>query len=268
MGHKIIEIAQKIFEDKDRSENYKNALKIIENNVQFAQMFWDHDGIPIILVQELIISYPAVTSEKLNEIECNNLCIVLNIFQVILKNKQIKEFFIEANIIYYLYPFLNTAVKSKQYENLRIASLGAIATLLEINDVNTIRYIKNTEIVPLILRILDIGSEVSKIVALHVFIKIIDTFEGIEYVCQTFDRFIAISVILNSVLYQCAATPSAKLLEYILDCFTKLAKKENVKQLYRNKKPEALACHEIKKQIENDNLLTKKYETFVKSILT
>ncbi|KAM0686716.1 hypothetical protein COBT_002054 [Conglomerata obtusa] len=267
MVQTIHEHTKAILEDKDRILNFKEALKQLEEKPDCSQAFWDSDGIPVIMLQEIIMAYNTIGTDKFTNEECTRICIILNILQLLLKNKNVKDFFIDSNFVLYLYPFLNLTQTIQKYEKLRIAVLGVIASFLDVNDDFTIRYIKNTEIVPLILKIMDMGSEVSKIIALHVFTKIIDNLEGIEYVCQTFDRFLAISVILNSMLYQCVISPSTKLLEYILDCYTKLAAKENVRMIFRNKKPDAFSNNEVLKQIEKNNLLQQKYTNFLESLL-
>ncbi|KAM0677846.1 hypothetical protein BDAP_001524 [Binucleata daphniae] len=257
---------KKILEGTERKTELAEVLKIIENDPPSAIYFWEYNGIPIVLMQEMINAYQTLNTDGFTDDECTRLCTTLNIFQVLLHIKSIKEFFIDASLAFYLYPFLNVTDTSQRYENLRIASLGVVATFLSINDNTTIELIKNTEIIPLTLKIMDLGSEVSKILALHVFLKIIENKEGMEYVCQTFDRFLAISVILNSMLYQCITTPSIKLVEYILDCYIKLTEKENVKMIYRNKKPDAFTNAEITKQMQEDPLVNQKYEKFMKMI--
>lgn len=266
MSEIFIQKIKKILEDTNRSKELGEVLKIIENDPALAKLFWEYDKVPLVLMQELLNAYKTLNTDNFTDGESTRLCITLNIFQVLLHIKSIKEFFIDANLAFYLYPFLNVTQTSQNYENLRIASLGVVATFLSINDNTTIELIKNTEIIPLTLKIMDLGSEVSKILALHVFLKIIENDEGIEYVCQTFDRFLAISVILNSMLYQCISSPSVKLHEYILDCYIKLTEKENVKMIYRNKKPDAFSNSEVIKQIQEDPLLHQKYEKFMKMI--
>jgi CCR4-NOT transcription complex subunit 9 len=43
-----------------------------------------------------------------------------------------------------LYPFLNTSIKSKVFENLRVTSLGVIGALVKGDDTNAINFLMQT----------------------------------------------------------------------------------------------------------------------------
>ena len=90
-----------------------------------------------------------------------------------------------ANIPLFLYPFLNTVQKGKSYEYLRLVSLGVIGALVKIDDPEVIKQLLNTEIIPLSLRIMERGSELSKTVATFIIQKILHDNEGLKYVCET-----------------------------------------------------------------------------------
>lgn len=99
-----------------------------------------------------------------------------------------------AHIPLFLYPFLNTVTKTKAFEYLRLTSLGVIGALVkvrcffvsailtdqrlqpdnmlhgvgtfrQIDDANVISFLLTTEIIPLCLRIMESGSELSKTVS-------------------------------------------------------------------------------------------------------
>lgn len=72
---------------------------------------------------------------------------------------------IVANIPLFLYPFLNTVHKGKPYEYLRLVSLGVIGALVKRDDPQVVNFLLHTEIIPLSLRIMDRGTELSKTVA-------------------------------------------------------------------------------------------------------
>ena len=62
----------------------------------------------------------------------------------------------------------------------------------------------NTEIIPLCLRIMENGSELSKTVATFIIQKILLDNMGLNYICQTPERFFAVSTVLaNMVLSIC-----------------------------------------------------------------
>lgn len=72
--------------------------------------------------------------------------------------------FSSAHIPLFLYPFLNTISKTRPLEYLRLTSLGVIGALVKIDDPEVINFLLQTEIIPLCLRIMETGSELSKTV--------------------------------------------------------------------------------------------------------
>lgn len=125
-----------------------------------------------------------------------------------------------AHIPLFLYPFLNTTAKTRAFEYLRLTSLGVIGALVKSDDVEVIRFLLSTEIIPLCLRIMESGGELSKTVATFVIQKILMFDLGLGYICQTPDRFFAVSNVLGSMV---AEDVSARLLKHIIRCFHRLA---------------------------------------------
>lgn len=78
-----------------------------------------------------------------------------------------------AHLGLFLYPFLNTVCTLRQYEYLRLTSLGVIGALVKMDDSEVINFLLQTEIIPLALRIMDNGSELSKTVATFIIQKIL-----------------------------------------------------------------------------------------------
>jgi CCR4-NOT transcription complex subunit 9 len=236
----------------------------LESNRSQAIHVWSYNGIPLLLLQEIVQAYYIINTDRFTTEESAKICVVLNITQILIEVKEVRTHFINSQLPFYLYPYLNISDKSPQYESLRIASLGVVGALLK--DEYIINHLKNTEVVPLTLKIMDIGSEVSKIIASYIFLKIIKSNEGLDYACQTFDRFVAISVILNSMVYQCINHPSPRLLNNILECYMRLSTKENVKMSFKAKKPDALMNAEIQRQIEKDSSCKEKFDLFMRNI--
>ena len=99
-----------------------------------------------------------------------------------------------AHIPLYLYPFLNTVSKHRAFEYLRLTSLGVIGALVKVDDPEVVSFLLQTEIVPLCLRIMENGSELSKTVATFIVQKILLDDVGLAYVCATAERFYAVFI--------------------------------------------------------------------------
>ena len=126
--------------------------------------------------------------------------------------------FLAAHIPLFLYPFLHTVSKTRPFEYLRLTSLGVIGALVKTDEQEVINFLLTTEIIPLCLRIMESGSELSKTVATFILQKILLDDTGLAYICQTYERFSHVAMILvSSFLYSlCSLLPSQNLVPSLL----------------------------------------------------
>jgi len=90
------------------------------------------------------------------------------------------NFFFIAKIPLYLYPFLHTTNDSRPFEYLRLTSLGVLGALVKTDEkdvslrwngiilnfiLKVVKFLLSTEIIPLCLRIMEQGTELSRTVA-------------------------------------------------------------------------------------------------------
>jgi CCR4-NOT transcription complex subunit 9 len=123
----------------------------------------------------------------------------------------------------YLYPFLNTVSPHRPFEYLRLTSLGVIGALVKVDDPEVVNFLLQTEIIPLCLRIMETGSELSKTVATFIVQKILLDDMGLTYVCATAERFFAVSTVLSGMVTKLLETPSVRLLKHIVRCYLRLS---------------------------------------------
>ena len=64
---------------------------------------------------------------------------------------------------------------------------------LQADDSEVVNFLLQTEIIPLCLRIMETGSELSKTVATFIVQKILLDEAGLDYICATAERFYAVS---------------------------------------------------------------------------
>lgn len=124
-----------------------------------------------------------------------------------------------AHIPLYLYPFLNTTSKSRPFEYLRLTSLGVIGALVKNDSSEVINFLLTTEIIPLCLRIMETGSELSKTVAIFIVQKILLDDNGLAYICATYERFYAVGTVLSNMVTQLVEQQTARLLKHVVRCF-------------------------------------------------
>lgn len=124
-----------------------------------------------------------------------------------------------AHIPLFLYPFLNTTSKSRPFEYLRLTSLGVIGALVKNDSSEVINFLLTTEIIPLCLRIMETGSELSKTVAIFIVQKILLDDAGLAYICATYERFYAVGTVLSNMVAQLVEQQTARLLKHVVRCF-------------------------------------------------
>jgi CCR4-NOT transcription complex subunit 9 len=124
-----------------------------------------------------------------------------------------------AHIPLFLYPFLNTTSKSRPFEYLRLTSLGVIGALVKNDSSDVINFLLTTEIIPLCLRIMETGSELSKTVAIFIVQKILLDDVGLGYICATYERFYAVGTVLSNMVTQLVEQQTVRLLKHVVRCF-------------------------------------------------
>lgn len=129
-----------------------------------------------------------------------------------------------AHIPLFLYPFLNTTSKTRAFEYLRLTSLGVIGALVKQNEnSDVINFLLSTEIIPLCLRIMEAGSELSKTVAIFIVQKILLDDLGLQYICQTYERFYAVGTVLSSMVSTLAESQAVRLLKHVVRCYLRMS---------------------------------------------
>lgn len=164
--------------------------------------------------------------------------------------------FLKAHIALFLYPFLNTMSKSRPFEYLRLTSLGVIGALVKVDDVEAVRFLLSTEIIPLCLRIMERGTELAKTVATFIVQKILLFDIGLNYFCITPQRFFAISTVLRNMLMD---NPSPRLLKHIIRCYLRLSDHPRARESLRQRKflPECLRDSTFSKLLEEDQTMKR-----------
>ncbi|KAJ2067203.1 RNA-binding protein, CCR4-NOT complex subunit Rcd1, partial [Coemansia sp. S142-1] len=194
-----------------------------DQNPDLGVALWNAYGVMTILYQEIIAIYPLLNPPALTMPVSNRACNSLALLQLVATHEQTRMQLLKANVPQLLYPFLSTTSKAKQYDNLRLTSLGVIGALVKYDNHEVISFFVATEFLPLCLKIMDIGSELCKVVATFIFQKIILDDGGFNYVTSHPKRLHTVLVILNNVINQMVVAPSGRLLKSVTKCLIRLA---------------------------------------------
>ncbi|XP_010244465.1 PREDICTED: cell differentiation protein RCD1 homolog [Nelumbo nucifera] len=205
-----------------------------------APLLWNSFGTIAALLQEIVSIYPVLSPPTLTPVASNRVCNALALLQCVASHPDTRTLFLNAHIPLYLYPFLNTTSKTRPFEYLRLTSLGVIGALVKVDDTEVISFLLSTEIIPLCLRTMEMGSELSKTVATFIVQKILLDDVGLRYICATAERFFAVGRVLGTMVNSLAEQPSSRLLKHIIRCYLRLSDNPRACEALRNCLPEML----------------------------
>ncbi|RLN54334.1 hypothetical protein BBJ28_00020103, partial [Nothophytophthora sp. Chile5] len=252
---------------------------------ELAPILWHSFGTVAALLQEIVAIYPLLSPPQLTAHASNRVCNALALLQCVASHAETRTPFLNAHIPLYLYPFLNTVSKNRPFEYLRLTSLGVIGALVkvgrlccsllgedvltqgvdgawQIDDSDVINFLLQTEIIPLCLRIMEAGSELSKTVATFIVQKILLDDMGLTYICHTPERFYAVGTVLSKMVAVLVEAPAPRLLKHIIRCYLRLsdnpsprtlsAVPSRAKEALRQCLPDALRNHTFDEALKDD----------------
>uniref|UniRef100_A0A1I7ZG81 CCR4-NOT transcription complex subunit 9 n=1 Tax=Steinernema glaseri TaxID=37863 RepID=A0A1I7ZG81_9BILA len=228
------ETLKKMYEDvygwiNDLADPDKREVALLELSKKremvgdLAIWIWHSFGTMAALLQEVISVYPTIMPPTLTAIQSNRVCNALALMQCVASHRDTRGPFLQAHIPLFLYPFLHTTKTTRPFEYLRLTSLGVIGALVKNDEQEVIQFLLSTEIIPLCLRIMEQGTELSRTVATFILQKILLDDTGLNYICQTYERFSHVAMILGKMVLQLAKEPSGRLLKHVVRCYSRLS---------------------------------------------
>ncbi|XP_062212617.1 uncharacterized protein LOC133913465 isoform X2 [Phragmites australis] len=153
-----------------------------------------------------------------------------------------------------IYPSLSPATLSPGQSN-RVCNALA---LLQVDDPEVIAFLLKTEIIPLCLRTMEMGSELSKTVATFIVQKILLDDTGLLYACATAERFFAVANVLAQMVEALAEQPSPRLLKHIIRCYLRLTDNARACAMLNSHLPSSLKDGTFNDVLQND-LTTRRW---------
>ncbi|GAB4820551.1 hypothetical protein N2152v2_007597 [Parachlorella kessleri] len=223
-----------------------------ESFPELAPYLWHSFGTMAALLQEIVSIYPMLQPPSLTAHASNRVCNALALLQCVASHPETRSLFLQAHIPLFLYPFLNTVSKTRPFEYLRLTSLGVIGALVKVDDTEVINFLLSTEIIPLCLRTMETGSELSKTVATFIVQKILLDNVGLNYICATAERFFAVGAVLASMVTGLAEQPSVRLLKHIIRCYLRLSDNPRAREALRQCLPDLLRSTQFTACLKDD----------------
>ena len=239
----IIKWISEIKNESTRTKAIENLTKFREKNNNLSIYLWYSRGTIAILLQEIISTYQYLSSSKLSLERSNKICAVINLFDCIASQNKTRNEFLESQIPIFLYPFLNNTNKTKHYEYLKLTSLNVIGTLVKSNDPKIISFLINTQITPLLLKIMEKGSELSRTMACCIVYKVVQDDCVIKYICEKKERYNGIIQFMRVMMKN---KFSQRLIKYILKTFLRLSENKDARYILKN---------EVLKDIKNESFI-------------
>ncbi|KAF2761864.1 cell differentiation protein rcd1 [Pseudovirgaria hyperparasitica] len=239
-NRRVLEWIAQLMKTNTRESALLELSKKREQVHELALILWHSFGVMASLLQEIISVYPLLNPSQLTAAASNRVCNALALLQCVASHPDTRGLFLSAHIPLFLYPFLNTTSKSRPFEYLRLTSLGVIGALVKNDSSDVINFLLTTEIIPLCLRIMETGSELSKTVAIFIVQKILLDDIGLAYICQTYERFYAVGTVLSNMVNQLVEQQTVRLLKHVVRCFLRLSDNARAREALRQCLPEPL----------------------------
>ena len=70
---------------------------------------------------------------------------------------------------------------------------------------------------------METGSELSKTVAIFIVQKILLDYLGLQYICQTYERFYAVGAVLANMVQALVESQAVRLLKHVVRCYLRMS---------------------------------------------
>ena len=226
----IIKYINEIKSEYTRENAINNLYKYREKNENIPIYLWYSQGTMATLLQEILNLYQYLSPSKLNKEISDKASHILSLIQTIALNSKTRKEFLESQLLVFLYPFLNITNNSKIYDVIRLSVLAVIGALVQRDDSLVIIFLYNTGIIPILLKIIERGTDLSRTLAFFILYRIVYDSKGFSYICEMKERLHAVTYILGMVMNN---KISQRLKNYILKIFLLLIENKDAKDMIK-----------------------------------
>ncbi|KAE8701336.1 Detected protein of unknown function [Hibiscus syriacus] len=176
-----------------------------------------------LLCKVITSAYRPLLSDSLKERAVTQVCNAMALLQSVDSHPETKMPFIRATMPVYLYPFLNTMSGERNYECLRLTSLGVIGSLAKVDDPEVVEYLLSTQIFPSCLRCMEFGRTL---------LPILLNVEGLKYCFTLAERYLWVSQCLAKLVERLGEEDEEnlpRLLRNIIGCYLRLSENQRTR---------------------------------------
>ena len=227
----IIKYINELKDEEKRSKALSKLSEYYDKSKNLPIYLWYSQGTMAILLQEIISTYKHFSSTKLSSEKYSKIRNILLLLTSITSHEEIRHKFIESKMPIFLYPFLNSTSTAKQNEYIKLLTLTIITNLIIPQEPETISFFINTQIIPILLKIIDRGPLISKVPACLMIHLIVKADEGLKYICEDKMRYSAIILFMRHMLKN---KHNPKIIEQTLKTFLRLAENNDARIILKN----------------------------------
>lgn len=134
------------------------------------------------------------------------------------------------------------------------------------DEQDVITFLLSTEIIPLCLKIMEYGSELSKTVATFILQKILTDDQGLAYICQTYERFSHVAKVLGLMVINLVKESSSRLLKHVVRCYLRLSDNARAKEALKACLPDQLKDSTFNECLKDDPSTKKWLAQLIKNL--
>lgn len=215
-------------------------------------LIWNTPGIMTVLLQEIVMVYPYLEPDTFTNEISTRVCHAVAILQTVASHPDTQIHLVENRLVIFLFPFLNTNKYHGPYELLTLTALGVIGALVKSERPEIIGFLISTEITQLCLEVMQKAHGLCQTVALYTIQRIIGDDQGLEFLCDTYQRFWAISNVLELLVAKMLETGNTRLLKHIVRCYNRLADNPRARGALRTSLPSPLMDATFQEALKDD----------------
>ena len=239
-------------DEEKRSKAISKLSHYYDKNQDLPIYLWYSQGTMTIILQEIIGTYKYLSLNKFPLEKANKIYNILLLLTSIASHKEIRSKFIESKMPIFLYPFLKNTSTAKQNEYIKLLTLTVISTLIKSEDPETISFFISTQIIPILLKIIDKGPLLSKLSAGIMIHLIVKADEGLKFICEEKMRYSAIILFMRQMLKN---KNNQKIIDITLRTFIRLAANNEARIIIKNNLLKEINDQNFTKHLNQENQL-------------
>ncbi|EDW81609.1 uncharacterized protein Dwil_GK12164 [Drosophila willistoni] len=210
----------------DTDERLVAMLELFERRSQLpglGPLLWHAFGAVAGLLQEVIAIYPSVMVNEINPMQSQRVCAAIGLFQTIGSHPETGLLLLRSHLMSYLMPLLKMTPQTLAVEHVRLSVLGVVCGMLKLDSGEIVCFFLGTELMHLVLRHLELGSTMSKVLSGFILHRILEHDVGLKFACRYQARRLHLVHTLGRVVHQMTLEPEPSVFKHVVRICIRLA---------------------------------------------